>query len=66
MNTGRQLLVASSLVSLGLFSRANSMLYVHSLPERILKKMQREFGGLDSVRVAALREKRENGCTSKL
>jgi hypothetical protein len=66
MELEKRMAVAESLVSLGLLSRANSLLYVHGLPERLVSRMYSKWNELDAVGTKSLRDKRAIGCTSKL
>jgi len=65
MPESKNTLLVDSLVSLGLFTRSNSILYVHSLPEKLTKRMEHKLGGLDVANVRSLKEKRDDCCTSK-
>jgi len=65
MQNARSVAVADSLVSIGVLSQSNAILYAHSLPERLLDKIECKLGQLDQVSRRALRVKREVGCSSK-
>lgn len=65
MRNATTMCLADSLVSIGLLSRSNAVLYLHSLPEKMIRRMDKKLGGLDGVSLRSLRGKREIACTSK-